>query len=93
MGKNMMGTAEEQNTILHEIQALGYNVVECPGGEEVSGSYRHCGVALLVRAESHQKLGDDDTYKCFICDSEFDSSDCSDLVFPDKHNDWHFANT
>tara|TARA_Y100000310_G_scaffold266394_1_gene277865 strand:+ start:285 stop:533 length:249 start_codon:yes stop_codon:yes gene_type:complete len=82
----MKGTAQEQNTILKEIQALGYNVVECPGGEEVSGSYRHCGVALLVRC-------DDDTYKCFLCDTEFNPSDCSDLVFPDKHNDWQFANT
>ena len=72
----MMGTAEEQNAILHEMQSLGYNVVEC----------NPCGVALVVRCDA-------DTYKCFICDSEFDSSDCSDLVFPDKHNDWHFANT
>ena len=34
-----------------------------------------------------------DTYKCFLCDAEFDSYDCSDLVFPDKNNHWYFANT
>ena len=87
----MKGTAQEQNTILKEIQALGYNVVECPGGEEVSGSYRHCGVALLVRIPMNTY--DDVTYKCFLCDTEFDRSGCSDLVFPDKHNDYQFANT
>jgi len=74
---NMEGTATEQDTILHEMQALGYNVVECPS----------CDIALLVRTL------DVDEYKCFICDMEFDSSDCSDLVFPDKNNNRHFANT
>jgi peptide methionine sulfoxide reductase MsrB len=76
----MEGTAEEQNTILNELQALGYNVVECPGGD------KPCGVELLVR----NTVG---TYKCFICDAEFDSLECSDLVFPDKNNHGYFANT
>jgi len=75
----MEGTAEEQNTILNEIQALGYNVVECPVCT---------GVELLVRIDEAI-----DTYKCFICDEEFDSSDCSDMVFPDKNNHGYFANT
>ena len=86
MNKTMLGTAKEQNTLLKEMQALGYNVVECPD----------CGVALLVRCTNVRASDlpvDDDTYKCFLCDTEFDASDCSDLVFPDKHNDYQFANT
>jgi len=66
----MEGTAMEQNSILHEIQTLGYNVVEC----------NSCGISLLVRDSNTV-----DIYKCFICDAEFDSYDCSDLVFPDKN--------
>ena len=73
---DMAGTAEEQDAILKEINALGYNVVECPD----------CVAHLLVRDASTV-----DTYKCFLCDSEFESSDCSDLVFPDKNG--YFVNT
>ena len=74
----MQGTATEQDTILREMQAVGYNVVECA----------NCGEALVVRNAKTI-----DTYKCFLCDAEFDSYDCSDLVFPDKNNHWYFANT
>ncbi len=77
----MEGTAEEQNTILKEMQALGYNVVEC----------NPCGIALVVRGAGNPKFPD--VYRCFICESEFDSWDCSDLVFPDKNNHGYFANT
>ena len=79
----MEGTATEQDTILREMQALGYNVVECPA----------CGIVLLVRTTDREGNDVDELYKCFICDVEFDSSDCSDLVFPDKNNNWLFANT
>ena len=74
----MQGTATEQDTILREMQAVVYNVVECA----------NCGEALVVRNAKTI-----DTYKCFLCDAEFDSYDCSDLVFPDKNNHWYFANT